>query len=105
MTNNIEPNSENLENNKYLLRLFVAGDEHNSAMAIKTLKDICTNYLENRCEIEVIDVLQDYSKAMEEKIVVAPALIIKKPLPRTVIFGNLSDRKKVMKALQIHDQQ
>ncbi len=85
---------------KYSLRLFVAGGEHNSVTAEKTLRDICENSLDSQCEIEIIDVLEDYRAAMEERIIVTPALIIKEPGPRTVIFGNLSDREKVLDALQ-----
>lgn len=89
--------------NTYSLLLFVAGDEINSRLARQTLEEICTEHLEGRCDIEIVDVLVDYRPAMQEKIIVTPALIVRGPVPRTVIFGNLSDRRKVMQALRIEE--
>lgn len=89
---------------RYCLRLFVAGDEPNSALARAALEDICTRHLQGRCEVETVDVLQDFQPALAENILVTPALVIEKPQPRTVIFGNLRDKKKVLAALQVTEE-
>jgi circadian clock protein KaiB len=86
---------------RYHLRLFVAGDEPNSAAAKASLHRICSTYLEQACEIEVIDVLEDFRPALEERVLVTPALVITKPGPRTVVLGNLADTKKVLDALRV----
>jgi len=101
MGRRIERTGKSPVRKKYSLRLFIAGAEHNSVVAEKTLREICEHSLEGQCEIEIVDVLGDYRAAMEERIIVTPALIIKEPGPRTVIFGNLSDREKVLNALQM----
>jgi circadian clock protein KaiB len=85
----------------YHFRLFVAGDEPNSAIAKASLDRICVEYLEQDCRVDVIDVLEDFRPALEEKVLVTPALVILAPGRRVVIFGNLSDTKKVLDALQI----
>lgn len=84
----------------YHLRLFVAGDEPNSMIARASLEKVCSERRERDCRIEVVDVLQDSRPALEESIVVTPALVIRGPRRRTVIFGNLSDTGKVLTALQ-----
>ncbi len=86
---------------KYHLRLFVAGNEPNSAIAREALDKICSTHLENNCQLEIIDVLKDFQPAIREHILVTPALVIVEPGPRTVVFGNLTDTKKVLSALKV----
>ena len=86
---------------QYHLRLFVAGDEPNSAIAKESLDKICSTYLNGNCQVEIIDVLKDFRPALEERVLVTPALVILEPGPRTVIFGNLADTGKVLAALKL----
>ena len=85
----------------YNLRLFVAGDEPNSAQARASLEELCANYLAGNCRIEVVDVLQDFEPALQENILVTPALVIQHAGRRNVIFGNLADMNRVLAVLQI----
>ena len=89
---------------KYRLRLFVAGDEPNSAIAKASLDEICSTYLKHDCQIEIVDVLENFQPALEERVLVTPALVIVEPQPRTVVFGNLADTKKVLSALRVATQ-
>ncbi len=86
---------------KYCMRLFVAGGEPNSAIARESLDKICSTYLNGNCQVETIDVLKDFRPALEERVLVTPALVILEPGPRTVIFGNLTDTGKVLTALKV----
>ena len=86
---------------KYHLRLFIAGDEPNSIIARASLDEICSTYLKHECQIEIIDVLENFQPALEERVLVTPALVIVEPLPRTIVFGNLTDTKKVLSALKV----
>jgi circadian clock protein KaiB len=85
---------------KYHFRLFVAGDEINSATAKASLDRICSEDLEGDCRIEIVDILRDARLAVEEGILVTPALLITGPGLRTVVLGNLTDGGKVRAALQ-----
>jgi circadian clock protein KaiB len=85
----------------YRMRLFVAGNEPNSAIARESLNRICSSYLNGNCQIEIVDVLEDFRPALEENVLVTPALVITEPGPRTVIFGNLADTGKVLAALKV----
>jgi circadian clock protein KaiB len=86
---------------KYRMRLFVAGDEPNSAIAKEALDKICSTYLNGNCRVEIIDVLEDFRLALEEGVLVTPALVVFEPGPRTVIVGNLADTGKVLAALKV----
>ncbi len=95
-----QPEGSGGDSPKYRLRLFVAGDGPNSAVARASLERICAGPMDQRCQIEIIDVLQDFRPALEERVLVTPALVILGPQRRTVIFGNLSDTEKVLAAFQ-----
>jgi len=85
----------------YLFYLFVYGEEPKSALARENLNQICHEYLEDRCRIKVIDVIEDFESALENNIYVTPALIMISPAPRVAIFGSLSNKEKVLSALHL----
>jgi hypothetical protein len=86
---------------RYVFRLFVAGNEANSALARASLDEICTKELEGQpCQVDVVDVLEDFQPALAENILVTPALIVEHSGSRTVIFGNLTDRERVLAVLR-----
>lgn len=85
----------------YSFRLFVAGDEPNSVLAKKNLSHICKEHLDGRCNIEIVDVFDDFSTAIENGIIVTPTLVLVHPEPRVKIFGNLNDTEKVVAALHL----
>ena len=72
-------------------RLFVAGDTQNSAEAIANLSVFCGEYLPNRHEIEVVDVLRVPARAMKDSVFMTPTLVKLSPSPVRQIVGTLSD--------------
>lgn len=85
---------------EYRFRLFVAGDEPNSCLAEENLRALCEEYLPDRYEIEIVDVLTDFEVALKASIMVAPAVIM--DAPRTVtFFGTLANREAVLSALML----
>ncbi len=93
--------TENSTNGEAVFRLilFVAGDERNSRIARENLGRICTEDLDGRCQVQVMDVLEDFSLAAAHQILLTPALLVLEPEPETVVIGNLNDRQKVRTAL------
>ena len=85
---------------KYKMRLFIVDEERNSVIARKNLKKICQEHLGEDYQLEVIDVLKHFDKAIEENILVAPALVIDKPQSAR-LFGNLQDKAAVLSALEL----
>jgi circadian clock protein KaiB len=87
----------------YIFKLYIAGHEQNSLIARDNLRNICDEYLADRCEIEEVDILEDYETALKERIFVTPTLILVSPEPRASVAGNLNDRDKVISALRLRD--
>jgi circadian clock protein KaiB len=85
---------------RYVLWLFVAGDESNSHQARENLARLCERCLDAPCEIIIYDVLKDFQPALDNRVLVTPTLIRVSPSPRVTILGNLSDTPKVVAALQ-----
>ncbi len=85
---------------RYKLRLFVAGEEHNSVVAKKNIDEICAAHLRGNCELEIINVFEDYAAAIEHNVLVTPALLIDRPV-QSRIYGNLQDKSKVLSALEL----
>ena len=81
--------------------LFLAGEEPNSRIARRNLDALCREDLSSRCEVEIVDVLEDFSLAAKHGILVTPALVILEPGPSAMVIGNLNDRRKVRAALRL----
>lgn len=88
----------------YVLKLYVADNEQNSQIARENLRMICDEYLKGRCEIDEVDIIEDYAVALKEKIFVTPTLILLSPEPRASVVGNLNDREKVISALRLKSE-
>ncbi|MEP7287871.1 MAG: circadian clock KaiB family protein [Chloroflexota bacterium] len=85
----------------FIFRLYVAGSAPNSLRAIGNLMDICQEYLPERHQIEIVDVLQDPLRAITDKVLVTPTLIKVAPEPTWSMLGDLSAREKVLLGLGI----
>ena len=86
---------------RYVLRLYVAGMTPRSLEAISCIKHICQEHLMGRYEIEVIDIFQHPELATEQQVVAAPTLIKTLPLPLRKFIGRLSDTERILKGLDI----
>ena len=86
----------------YVLRLFVTGASPNSTRAISNLKKICEEYLKDCYELEIIDVYQQPTLAMNEQLIALPMLIKTAPGMERRLIGDMSDKQKVLKGLEIN---
>ena len=75
--------------NKYELRLYIAGNTPKSALALKNLKKYCEEHLKGIYEIEVIDLLVNPQLAEGDQILAIPTLVKKVPEPVRKIIGDL----------------
>lgn len=85
----------------YVMRLFVTGASPNSTRAISNLKKICDEYLKDRYELEIVDVYQQPTVAIEAQLIALPMLIKKAPGVERKLIGDMSDKQKVLKGLEI----
>jgi circadian clock protein KaiB len=88
-------------NERYVLRLYVVGMTPNSLRAIANIKKICEEYLQERYELEVIDIYQNPVLAQGEQIIAAPTLIKKLPLPLRKFIGDMSQTEKILLGLDL----
>ncbi len=86
---------------RYVLRLYVAGSTLRSLKAIENIKKICTEHLHGRCDLQVIDIYQQPSLAKGEQIIAAPTLIKKVPLPLRKFIGDLADQERILVGLDL----
>jgi len=85
----------------YVLRLYVTGTTHRSAQAIMNIQKICEELLKGRYELEVIDIYQQPVLAAGERIIAAPTLIKKLPLPLRRFIGDMTDTERIIVGLDL----
>jgi circadian clock protein KaiB len=85
----------------FSLRLYISGSTPRSARAVTNIRSICEEHLAGRYDLEVIDIYQQPEHAVQAQVIAAPTLIKRLPLPLRRFIGNLSDRKKLLVALNI----
>lgn len=83
------------------LRLFVASDSPDSAIAIANLQALFPGSEGARVEIEIVDVQREPDRAARDAIMVTPTLLKVSPLPRFRILGNLKNRDALLRLLGI----
>src|ERR1700722_989795 len=86
---------------KVQLRLYVAGQTPKSLAAISNLKKICSEHLQIRYRIEVIDLVKNPALARDHQILAIPPLVRSLPVPIRKIIGDLSDTERVVVGLDI----
>lgn len=88
---------------RLILRLYVAGDAPNSLRARMNLRMLTRQLAEGVVQVDIIDVLLEPLRALEDGILVTPTLVRIKPPPLTRIIGDLSDRATVQHALGLEE--
>jgi circadian clock protein KaiB len=81
--------------------LFVAGGEANSLVALMNFRKLCADTPDYEMRCDVIDVLDNYQKALEYRVLVTPCLVLLDPAPRIMIVGTLKDSASVRSALRL----
>jgi circadian clock protein KaiB len=90
-----------LDQDFYILRLYVAGQTSRSLAAFANLKKICEEHLGGRYKIEIIDLLENPQLAKGDQILAVPTLVRKLPPPIKKIIGDLSNTERVLVGLDL----
>jgi len=88
---------------KHKFMLFVSGMSVKSGHAIENLRKICDKHLRDNYELEIVDISRDTEQAVIHQIVAIPTLIKIQPAPRRIILGDLSDKEKVLRILNLSE--
>ncbi len=86
---------------KWNLRLYVAGQTPKSLAAFANLKKICEEHLRGKYKIEVIDLLINPQLAKGDQIIALPTLVRKLPEPVKKIIGDLANTERVLVGLDL----
>ena len=89
---------------KWVLRLYIAGQTPKSLTALTNLRKICEGNLERKYKIEVIDLMKNPKLAKEHQIVAIPTLVRNLPVPLKKIIGDLSNTEKVLIGLDLQQR-
>lgn len=86
---------------RWELRLYIAGQTPKSTLALKNITRYCEEHLEGQYTIEVVDLLKEPQLAEGDQIFAIPTLVRKLPEPMRKIIGDLSNEEKVLVGLNI----
>lgn len=86
---------------KWELRLYVAGQTPKSILALNNITKYCKEHLQGKYTIEIIDLLKNPQLAEGDQIFAIPTLVRKVPEPIRKIIGDLSDKERVLVGLNI----
>ena len=86
---------------RYFLKLFVTGHTPNSLRAIRSVKMLLDEELPGSYNLTIIDVLKHVGEAMDYEILATPTLVRALPLPPRRVIGDLSNRDKVFRGLDL----
>jgi circadian clock protein KaiB len=93
--------AEDIDTQRYVLKLYVTGKTSRSTQAVDNLRAICDEYLKDRYDLEVIDIYQQPGLLAGEQIIAAPTLLKKSPPPMRRLVGDLSNRRRVLVGLDL----
>jgi circadian clock protein KaiB len=100
MENQDEIPGKSYESDKeYLLKLYISGSGPRSIRAINHITALCKKHLVNY-DLQIIDIYENPSIAIEAQIIAVPTLIRVWPLPERRIIGNMADVEKVLEGLE-----
>ncbi|MCB0061196.1 MAG: hypothetical protein KDE19_03745 [Caldilineaceae bacterium] len=88
----------------YRFLLFIAGTERNSVLAHKNIEALCQSELAGQYELQVVNVFQDHTLALEYRVLVTPCLIMLEPKPSVMIAGTLQDTEQLRMALRLNQE-
>ena len=87
---------------QYALHLYISGAGPASSRALTNVKEICEKHLKGRYNLEVVDILQEPANLERDRVIAAPTLIRKEPLPmRQFIGSELADKERLFSGLAI----
>jgi circadian clock protein KaiB len=86
---------------RWILRLYIAGQTAKSIEAFANLKKICDEHLKGKYSLKIVDLLKNPKLAKGDQILAIPTLVRRLPPPLKKIIGDLSNTQKVLIGLDI----
>ncbi len=89
------------EPNEWRLRLYVTDWTPRCVTAFKNITRICREHVNEKCNIEVVDLLEKPEMARKDQIIAVPTLVKLTPEPQNLIVGDFSRTERVLKGLGV----
>ena len=86
---------------RWELRLYVAGQSPKSVAAFANLKKLCEEHMPGKYRIEVIDLIKQPQLAAGDQIVAIPTLVRALPEPLRRIVGDLRNQERTLVGLNL----
>ena len=86
---------------KYELKLYVSGETRNSRKAIRDLEGIFDKGGRRKYKLTIIDLGKSPWLAKRDKVFATPALVKSLPPPARKIIGDLSEKDRVLRRLDM----
>ena len=86
---------------EWKLRLYVTDWNPRCVQAYRNIKKICQEYVGDKCNIEVVDLLEEPEVARRDQIVAVPTLVKMTPKPERIMVGDFSKVEQVLKGLDV----
>jgi circadian clock protein KaiB len=90
---------------RFKFLLYICGDCPHSTAAVQNLGALCRKHLPECHEIEIVDVLHQPQRALDDGILLTPLLVKLSPAPVVKIVGRLDRLDFVLQALLCRDSQ
>ena len=87
--------ADELQDSRYVLRLFVTGMTPRSTRAIRAVRTLCEQRLKDRFDLEIVDVYQQPQMIQGEQVFATPTLIKYEPAPLRRIIGDMTDNHRL----------
>jgi circadian clock protein KaiB len=101
MADQVEPSQLDEVSERWLLKLYVAGQTPQSVAAFSNLKRICEKHLKGQYQIEIVDLRVNPKLAKGDQIIAVPTLVRQLPSPIKKIIGDLSDEERVLVGIDV----
>lgn len=89
---------------RWNLRLYVAGQTQRTIAALANLKKICEEHMQDRYEIEVVDLFKNPKLAAGDQIIAIPTLVRRLPKPLKKIIGDLANEERALVGLDLRKE-
>lgn len=100
-SNEVKAKAPRVKEERWELRLYIAGNTPKSMTALANLKKYCEMHLKDKYSLEIIDLLVQPQLAAGDQILAIPTLVRKVPVPIRKIIGDLSNEEKVLVGLNL----
>ncbi len=90
---------------KFKLYLYLSSETPPSVAAACNLRVLLDKKLKGQYSLEVINILDNPQRAVEDNILATPTLVKVSPPPERRVIGDLSDKERVLVALGLTPQE